>query len=66
MTCGCFFAAVLLLGQGPVADGCFWISVEDFCATFNVVYTCNLLAAADGWFVERRVVRDYPLLSWSR
>jgi hypothetical protein len=35
-------------------DGCFWMSLDDFASTFNTMYMCRLLEAADGWLVERR------------
>ena len=42
---------------GPVDDGCFWIQLEDLCLAFNVLYSCRLLDASQGWFLERREVR---------
>jgi hypothetical protein len=53
MMSGCVFACV---AQGPVADGCFWISYADFCKVYDTIFAVRLLTTEDGWLMERREV----------
>jgi hypothetical protein len=65
--CACFKARRVCLAvvgsgglcvvQGPVADGCFWMQLEDFAAAFHVLFSVKMLDSSKGWVLERREVR---------